>query len=145
MTKRLILILLFLFSTVGIASCDQERHQTKEVKEIRQGDLTEKKKKIDMPKKVREIEEVIEQKEDSLVYLKVKEVSVSSFDTTPDWAPLPNPNAVVDGSLLTRWSSDYFPLKFLGIGLVQTRVFKSRQDRGKNLGMLSNPEHHFPL
>ncbi|MBM3246025.1 MAG: hypothetical protein FJZ13_01715 [Candidatus Omnitrophica bacterium] len=43
------------------------------------------------------------------VYLNVASVEVSSFDTTPDWAPLPNVRATVDGSLLTRWSSNYTP------------------------------------
>lgn len=43
----------------------------------------------------------------SLVYLKVNAVNVSSFDATPDWAPLPDAKATIDGDLLTRWSSSY--------------------------------------
>jgi hypothetical protein len=45
--------------------------------------------------------------DNQLVYLKVDSVTVSSFDTTPDWAPPPEPKATIDGSLLTRWSSNY--------------------------------------
>ncbi len=44
---------------------------------------------------------------EELVYLNVNAVSVSSFDTTADWAPLPDVRATVDGNLLTRWSSQY--------------------------------------
>lgn len=43
----------------------------------------------------------------NLVYLAVDSVVASSFDATPDWAPPQNPKAVVDGDLLTRWSSAY--------------------------------------
>jgi len=42
-----------------------------------------------------------------LVYLKADCSSVSSFDTTADWAPLPDSKALIDGDLLTRWSSSY--------------------------------------
>lgn len=45
--------------------------------------------------------------DNQLVYLKVDSVTVSSFDATPDWAPPPEPKATIDGSLLTRWSSNY--------------------------------------
>lgn len=41
------------------------------------------------------------------VYLKVDNATTSSFDATPDWAPLPNPQAITDGDLFTRWSSNY--------------------------------------
>ncbi|MBF0217109.1 MAG: discoidin domain-containing protein [Candidatus Omnitrophica bacterium] len=44
---------------------------------------------------------------DPLYYLKVSAAKASSFDTTPDWAPEPNPMAPVDGDILTRWSSNY--------------------------------------
>ena len=44
---------------------------------------------------------------DELVYLKVDNATTSSFDHTADWAPLPEPKAVIDGDLLTRWSSNY--------------------------------------
>ena len=39
-----------------------------------------------------------------LVYLKIENAAASSFDDTPDWAPLPNPMAPVDRDMLTRWS-----------------------------------------
>jgi len=45
--------------------------------------------------------------DNELVYLKVDSVSVSSFDTYPEWAPPPEPKATIDGSLITRWSSNY--------------------------------------
>lgn len=45
--------------------------------------------------------------EESLVYLAIDSVTVSSFDATPDWAPPHEPQAIIDGDLLTRWSSDY--------------------------------------
>lgn len=45
--------------------------------------------------------------DEQIFYLKVDSVTASSFDTTPDWAPLPNPRAAIDGNLLTRWSSSY--------------------------------------
>lgn len=44
---------------------------------------------------------------DELVYLKVDCATPSSFDGTPDWAPPPNALAILDGNLLTRWSSNY--------------------------------------
>lgn len=47
------------------------------------------------------------QQVDELVYLKADSAKVSSFDTAPDWAPMPNPKATIDGDLLTRWSSGY--------------------------------------
>ena len=41
-----------------------------------------------------------------LVYLKVQDVRVSSFDDSPGgWAPPANSKALVDGDLKTRWSS----------------------------------------
>jgi hypothetical protein len=43
--------------------------------------------------------------DEHLVYLKVACAVVSSFDDTPDWAPPPNSQAVVDSDLQTRWSS----------------------------------------
>jgi len=43
----------------------------------------------------------------SEAYLAVDSVDVSSFDVTPDWAPPQEPKALVDGSFLTRWASDY--------------------------------------
>jgi len=42
-----------------------------------------------------------------LVYLNIAAATPSSFDETPDWAPLPNAKATIDGDLLTRWSSGY--------------------------------------
>lgn len=44
--------------------------------------------------------------ESKLVYLTVNSVKVSSFDTTPDWAPMPNANALIDASMFTRWASE---------------------------------------
>ncbi len=44
---------------------------------------------------------------EELVYLKVDNATASSFDDTPDWAPLPETKAVIDGDLLTRWSSNF--------------------------------------
>ncbi|MBU4346180.1 MAG: discoidin domain-containing protein, partial [Candidatus Omnitrophica bacterium] len=41
------------------------------------------------------------------VYLTVETVTVSSFDGTADWAPPPEFKAVIDGDLLSRWSSNY--------------------------------------
>ena len=41
---------------------------------------------------------------DPLVYLAVTDAVASSFDDTPDWAPLPNAMAPVDRDMLTRWS-----------------------------------------
>ncbi len=43
-------------------------------------------------------------KGEPLVYLKVENAVASSFDDTPDWAPMPNPMAPVDRDMLTRWS-----------------------------------------
>ena len=34
-----------------------------------------------------------------LVYLKAEKATVSSFDESPDWAPKPEPMAVVDGDI----------------------------------------------
>jgi hypothetical protein len=58
----------------------------------------------------KEIPQALTQKaraEEELVYLPVSATEVSSFDTTADWAPLPEPRATIDGDLLTRWSSNY--------------------------------------
>lgn len=41
---------------------------------------------------------------DPEVYLNVAGAVVSSFDDTPDWAPLPDPMAPFDRDMLTRWS-----------------------------------------
>lgn len=41
---------------------------------------------------------------DATVYLAVAAAEASSFDDTPDWAPLPDPMAPVDRDMLTRWS-----------------------------------------
>lgn len=41
---------------------------------------------------------------DPQVYLAVTDAVASSFDDTPDWAPLPNAMAPVDEDMLTRWS-----------------------------------------
>ncbi len=79
--KALTLSLLFLFCSAGLVSCAQE--DTNEV-----------------------VSSVNEETLDE-VYLMIDSVDVSSFDTTPDWAPPPEPKAVVDGNLLTRWSSGY--------------------------------------
>jgi len=49
--------------------------------------------------------EVIEVSEnDLLAYLSVEGAVASSFDDTPDWAPLPDAMAAVDRDMLTRWS-----------------------------------------
>ena len=44
---------------------------------------------------------------DDLVYLKADKVTVSGFDETADWAPKPDPMAVIDGDMSTRWASGY--------------------------------------
>jgi len=43
-------------------------------------------------------------KDDPLVYLQVTAAKASSFDDTPDWAPMPDPMAPFDHDMLTRWS-----------------------------------------
>ncbi len=45
--------------------------------------------------------------DNDVIYLKVENAVVSSFDETPDWAPKPNAMAPVDGDMDTRWSSGY--------------------------------------
>jgi len=52
---------------------------------------------------------------DESVYLKAISVEASSFDATPDWAPLPDAKAIVDGSLMTRWSSDYLDNQWITV------------------------------
>lgn len=42
-----------------------------------------------------------------LVYLKVENAQVSSFDDYPDWAPKPDAMAPVDRDMETRWASGY--------------------------------------
>ena len=63
-----------------------------------------------------------QQEQDSLVYLKAEQVMVSSFDTTPDWAPPHKPKAVIDGSLLTRWSSSYAENQWINLDFGQPKV-----------------------
>ena len=74
--KRAIFMVLFLF----LASCSQ-KEETKTAMSFSQG-------------------------ENHLVYLNVVNAVASSFDTTPDWAPPPEPMAPVDRDMLTRWSSE---------------------------------------
>lgn len=57
--------------------------------------------------KVEKVEGVGVTPSGDLVFFSITAAEVSSFDTTPDWAPEPNAMAVADGNLLTRWSSDY--------------------------------------
>lgn len=72
--------------------------------------------------------EVVEMADgDTIMYLDVEAAEASSFDQTPDWAPEPNPMAVTDGDMLTRWSSDYIEgpqwISFdLGAGTVVSEV-----------------------
>ena len=100
MTKNLTLgglFLFFLFCTMNIVSCAQQQPEDSSVhpvkKEVSNG-----------------------------VYLKVGSVNVSSFDITPDWAPLPKPGVVVDGNLLTRWSSNYTPDQWICLDFGEPRV-----------------------
>jgi len=44
--------------------------------------------------------------DDELVYLKPVSGTASSFDSSIDWAPKPDPDAPIDGNLETRWSSE---------------------------------------
>lgn len=44
---------------------------------------------------------------EDVVYLKPVNAVASSFDTTADWAPLPDAMSACDGDLFTRWSSAY--------------------------------------
>jgi hypothetical protein len=57
-----------------------------------------------------------------LVYLSAESTTVSSFDATPDWAPPPNPQATIDGSLLSRWSSDYAQSQWIILDLGRTKI-----------------------
>ncbi len=93
--KILALSFLFLFCTISVASCAQEEELA--VSPVEEMEETA----------IASVEASIKDKELVDAYLAVDSVSVSSFDTTPDWAPPPEPRAVVDGSLLTRWSSGY--------------------------------------
>lgn len=49
-------------------------------------------------------EEIVFDKNEPLVRLEVTGAKASSFDNTPDWAPLPDPMAPFDVDMLTRWS-----------------------------------------
>lgn len=57
------------------------------------------------------------------VYLKPAVITTSSFDTTPDWAPLPDAGAVSDGDLLTRWASHYIEGQWLILDFGKEKVF----------------------
>jgi hypothetical protein len=57
-----------------------------------------------------------------LVYLKVSKAKVSSFDTTPTWAPEPNPKALIDGNLKTRWASDAKDAQWIQVAFDGPRV-----------------------
>lgn len=70
------LILIIVFFTMTLCSCAKEKPQ-----EPSQSSIGE-----------------------PLVYLNVERAACSSFDDTPDWAPLPDPMAPVDRNMLTRWS-----------------------------------------
>jgi hypothetical protein len=57
-----------------------------------------------------------------LVYIKVKNAVVSSFDESPDWAPKPDAMAASDRDLQTRWSSNYTDNQwiYLDLGALKT-------------------------
>ncbi|MEA3328947.1 MAG: discoidin domain-containing protein [Candidatus Omnitrophota bacterium] len=93
--KNLILVVLFLFCAIGIVFCAQKEDSPVY---SAKGSVSEE------------------------VYLKVELVTVSSFDVTPDWAPLPKPEAVTDGNLLTRWSSGYIPGQWICLDFGQPKV-----------------------
>ncbi|MDD4953486.1 MAG: discoidin domain-containing protein [Candidatus Omnitrophica bacterium] len=57
------------------------------------------------------------------VYLKVDAVEVSSFDATPDWAPMPEARSLADGDLLTRWSSAYKDAQWLYFDFGKPKTF----------------------
>lgn len=80
--KKSIFTLLFLFCALNIVSCAQESAPVARAPQERL-------------------------QAEPLVYLQVANVTVSSFDTTADWAPLPDVRAPIDGDTLTRWSSNY--------------------------------------
>jgi len=84
--KKITFTLLFLFCAMNMVSCTQESRAPQATVSIPQTQTL---------------------KESKLVYLAVDNVSVSSFDTTADWAPPPDAKAPIDGSLLSRWSSAY--------------------------------------
>ncbi|MFC1631349.1 discoidin domain-containing protein [Candidatus Omnitrophota bacterium] len=105
--KRLMLTMLILCVAVNVTSCAKQDVEQKAVVKMEQAV----EQLAAVKAQLREVEKELAAKDsaqtEALVYLNVAEVSVSSFDSTPDWAPPPEPEAVIDGSLLSRWSSDY--------------------------------------
>ncbi len=59
-----------------------------------------------------------------LVYLRIDNVTTSSFDDTADWAPPPEPRAVIDGDLLSRWSSNYTDNQWVSLDFGKTKVIE---------------------
>ena len=56
------------------------------------------------------------------VYLAAEQVGVSSFDASPNWAPPQDSQALVDGSLLTRWSSNYTDNQWVSLDFGQPKL-----------------------
>ncbi len=90
--KKVILSLLFVCCAINIASCAEKDTQDSKGSQ------------------------------EPLVYLTVETAAVSSFDITPDWAPPPEPKAIIDGSLLTRWSSNYAENQWLCLDFGRSKV-----------------------
>lgn len=93
--RNIILSLWFLFSAINLASCAPQQEPM-------------------VPPATGETS--------SEVYLKVDSVSVSSFDATADWAPVPNAKATIDADLLTRWSSNYTDNQWISFDFGKPKV-----------------------
>ena len=94
--KKFTFTLFFLFCAMNIVSCAQE---------------------ITPTAKAPEAQLQTEPKANPLVYLKTETVTVSSFDATADWAPPQDPKATIDGSLMSRWSSNYTDNQWIAFDL----------------------------
>ncbi len=114
--KKISLISLLLLCSINIVACIQAHEaqataalepQTKSLGEVAE---------------VKEEVKVEAEAGESLVYLSVEAVEVSSFDATPDWAPPPDSKAVIDGDLLTRWASEYADKQWLSLDFGKSKT-----------------------
>ncbi|NQS99888.1 MAG: discoidin domain-containing protein, partial [Candidatus Omnitrophica bacterium] len=113
--KKLILTFCCILFVVGIASCAKNEPEVVELPTVQP--------KAEPPVPARAVfKSQVSVEQESTVYLQIESVTVSSFDTTPDWAPPPEPKAIVDGSLLTRWSSNYAEQQWVNLDFGRSKV-----------------------
>jgi len=108
MRKILSLPAIFVLAVVLVTGCaKQESQATEKAKNVSTEKAEQAKSTLTEGQKAVVLESATVNSDDPLFYLPIMSAEVSSFDTTPDWAPAPVAMAAADKDMLTRWSSDY--------------------------------------